>query len=82
MAVCTCAVLLTIFGPGLAVSLAIFALSGTFAVYQLAANIALAEWVLNTHRPGVRPGQHGVVVGQSGVLMLADAAAEVRPRPR
>jgi hypothetical protein len=51
MAVCACAVLLlTVFRPDLAVSLAIFALSGTFAVYQLAANIAFVEWVPSKHR--------------------------------
>jgi MFS family permease len=81
MAVCTCAVLLlTVFRPGMDISLAIFALSGTFAIYQIAANTAFVEWV-----PPVRRAQAfglaniGVVVGQGAALMLASAAAEIMP---
>src|SRR5271165_1436761 len=81
MAVCTCAVLLlTVFRPGLDVSLAIFALSGTFAIYQIAANTAFVEWV-----PDMRRAQAfglaniGVVVGQGAALLVASAAAEIMP---
>jgi hypothetical protein len=79
MAVATCAVLLLIiFRPGLAVSLAIFAASGTFAIYQLAANIAFVEWVPNKNRAqAFGLANMGVVAGQGGALMLAGAAAEV-----
>jgi Major Facilitator Superfamily len=81
MAVATCAVLLLIiFRPGLAVSLAIFAASGTFAIYQLAANIAFVEWVPNKNRAqAFGLANMGVVAGQGGALMLAGAAAEVMP---
>jgi MFS family permease len=81
MAVCTCAVLpLTVFRPGLAGSMAIFALSGTFAIYQIAANTAFVQWV-----PAERRAQAfglasiGTVVSQGGALMVAGAAAEVMP---
>jgi len=81
MAVCTCAVLpLTVFRPGLAGSMAIFALSGTFAIYQIAANTAFVQWV-----PAERRAQAfglasiGTVVSQGGALMAAGAAAEVIP---
>ena len=51
MAVCTCAVLpLTVFRPGLVGSMAIFALSGTFAIYQIAANTAFVQWVPDERR--------------------------------
>jgi MFS family permease len=81
MAVASCAVLLlVIFRPGLAVSLAIFAASGTFAIYQLAANIAFVEWVPNKNRAqAFGLANMGVVAGQGGALMLAGAAAEVMP---
>jgi MFS family permease len=79
MAVCACAVLvLTAFRPGLAVSLAIFAASGTFAIYQIAANTAFVEWVPDSRRAqAFGLANMGVVVGQGGALMLAGAAAEV-----
>ncbi len=81
MAVCTCAVLLlTVFRPGLTVSLAIFALSGTFAIYQIAANTAFVEWVPDRRRAqAFGLANIGVVVGQGAALMLASAAAEVMP---
>jgi MFS family permease len=81
MAVCACAVLLlTVFRPDLAVSLAIFALSGTFAVYQLAANIAFVEWVPSQHRAqAFGLANMGLVICQGGALVLAGAAAQVIP---
>jgi MFS family permease len=79
MAVCTCAVLLLIiFRPGLAVSMAIFALSGTFAIYQIAANTAFVEWVPDTSRAqAFGLASIGTVVGQGAALTLAGAAAQV-----
>jgi hypothetical protein len=81
MAVCACAVLLlTVFRPDLALSLAIFALSGTFAVYQLAANIAFVEWVPGKCRAqAFGLANMGLVICQGGALMLAGAAAQVMP---
>jgi Major Facilitator Superfamily len=81
MAVCACAVLLlTVFRPDLALSLAIFALSGTFAVYQLAANIAFVEWVPGKCRAqAFGLANTGLVICQGGALMLAGAAAQVMP---
>jgi predicted MFS family arabinose efflux permease len=79
MAVCTCAVLpLTIFSPGLAISMAIFALSGTFAIYQIAANTAFVEWVPDKRRAqAFGLANMGTVLGQGAALTLAGAAAEV-----
>jgi MFS family permease len=79
MAVCTCAVLLlTIFRPGLAISMAIFALSGTFAIYQIAANTAFVEWVPDTRRAqAFGLANMGTVLGQGAALTIAGAAAEV-----
>jgi MFS family permease len=81
MAVCACAVLLlTAFRPDLALSLAIFALSGTFAVYQLAANIAFVEWVPGDCRAQTFGlANMGLVICQGSALMLAGAAAQVIP---
>lgn len=81
MAVCTCGVLLlTFFRPGLAVSLAIFALSGTFAIYQIAANTAFVQWVPDNRRAqAFGLANIGIVVGQGAALLLASAAVEVLP---
>ena len=79
MAVCTCAVLLlTAFRPGLAVSMAIFALSGTFAIYQIAANTAFVQWVPDKRRAqAFGLANMGTVVSQGAAIMAAAAAAEV-----
>jgi hypothetical protein len=78
MAVLTCAVLVvTVLRPGLYVSMAIFAISGTFGVYQLAANAAFVARVPNERRSqafGV--ANAGVVVGQGVFFMLAGATAQ------
>ena len=81
MAVCTCAVLpLTVFRPGLAGSMVIFALSGTFAIYQIAANTAFVQWVPDERRAqAFGLASIGTVVSQGGALMAAGAAAEVIP---
>ncbi len=81
MAVCACAVLLLLFfRPGLPISLAIFALSGTFAIYQIAANTAFVQWVPDNRRAqAFGLANIGIVVGQGVALILASAAAEVLP---
>jgi hypothetical protein len=78
MAVGTCAVLVvTVLRPGLQVSMAIFAISGTFAVYQLAANAAFVARVPNERRSqAFGLANAGVVVGQGVFFMLAGAAAQ------
>jgi predicted MFS family arabinose efflux permease len=81
MAVCTCAVLpLTVFRPGLAISMAIFALSGTFAIYQITANTAFVDWVPDNRRAqAFGLASTGTVASQGTALMLAGAAAQVFP---
>jgi len=77
-AVGACATLLFCLAqPGLAASLVIFAVSGAFGVYQIAANAAFVAAV-----PRERRGQAfglanaGLIVGQGVAFMLAGAAAE------
>lgn len=79
MALCTCAVLLlTALHPGLAVSMAIFALSGTFAIYQITANTAFVECVPDERRSqAFGLASMGTVASQGGALLVAGAAAEV-----
>jgi predicted MFS family arabinose efflux permease len=81
MAVCACGMLvLTVFRPGLAVSMAIFALSGAFAMYQIAANTAFVERLPNERRAqAFGLANAGLVVGQGVALALAGAAAEAVP---
>jgi hypothetical protein len=81
MAVCACGILvLTAFRPGLAASMAIFALSGSFAIYQIAANTAFVERVPNEHRAqAFGLANAGIVAGQGAAFALAGAAAEVVP---
>jgi hypothetical protein len=81
MAVCACAVLLVVaLRPGLIVSMAIFALSNTFAMYQIAANTAFVERLPNERRAqAFGLANAGLVVGQGLAFMAAGAAAEVVP---
>lgn len=81
MAACTCGtLLLTAFHPDLGVSMAIFALSGTFSVYQIAANTAFVERVPNQRRAqAFGLANAGLVVGQGLAFMGAGAAVEVLP---
>jgi MFS family permease len=81
MAVCTGGVLLlTAFRPGLAVSLVIFAVSGAFGMYLIAANIAFVERLPNERRAqALGLANAGLVVGQGLGFVLAGAAAEVVP---
>lgn len=81
MAVCTCATLTLIaFHPDLAVSMVIFALSGAFSVYQIAANTAFVERLPNERRAqAFGLANAGLVVGQGLAFMAAGAAVEVVP---
>jgi hypothetical protein len=79
LAVLTCATLvLTVFRPGLVVSLVIFSLSSAFGSYQIAANTAFVIRTPNDRRAqafGI--ASMGVIVGQGAGFVAAGAAAEV-----
>jgi MFS family permease len=81
MTVLTCGILVvTIIRPNLEVSMGIFALSNTFAMYQIAANTAFVERIPNERRAqafGI--ANAGLVVGQGVAFAIAGAAAEVVP---
>ena len=81
MAACACGTLmLTAFRPGLAASMAIFALSGSFAMYQIAANTTFVERVRSDRRAQAFGfANAGLIVGQGAAFALAGAAAEVVP---
>ena len=81
MAVCACAVLLLVgLRPGVALSIAIFVLSGVFSIYQIAANTAFAERVPNAQRgQAFGLANAGLVVGSGLAYLAAGAAAEVVP---
>ena len=81
MAVCACGTLvLTAFHPGLAASMVVFALSGSFVVYQIAANTAFVERLPNERRAqAFGLANAGLAVGQGLGFALAGAAAEVVP---
>jgi predicted MFS family arabinose efflux permease len=79
LAVLTCVTLvLTVFQPGLAVSLVIFSLSAAFGCYQIAANTAFVVRVPNERRSqAFGLANMGVVVGQGVAFVAAGAAAVV-----
>ena len=81
MAACACGTLmLTAFRPGLAASMAIFALSSCFAMYQIAANTAFVERVRSDRRAQAFGfANAGLVAGQGAAFALAGAVAEVIP---
>lgn len=81
MAVCACAILLlAVVRPDLAVSIGIFAVSGAFGMYQIAANTAFVERLPNDRRAqAFGLANAGLVVGQGLAFMAAGAAAEVVP---
>ena len=81
MAVLSCGVLaVAIARPGLYVSMAIFAVSNTFAMYQIAANTAFVERIPNERRAqAFGLANAGIVVGQGVAFAIAGAAAEVVP---
>jgi MFS family permease len=81
MAVLTCATLLVVaIRPGLYVSMAVFAVSGTFGIYQIAANTAFVARVPNERRSqAFGLANAGLIVGQGIFFLLAGAAAEKFP---
>jgi predicted MFS family arabinose efflux permease len=81
MAVLTCAILaVTVLRPNLIVSMALFALSNSFAMYQIAANTAFVERIPNEKRgQAFGLANAGLVVGQGLGFAAAGAAAEVVP---
>jgi predicted MFS family arabinose efflux permease len=81
MAVLSCAVLVAaIARPGLAPSLALFALANVFTMYQIAANTAFVERIPNERRAqAFGLANAGIVVGQGVAFAIAGAAAEVVP---
>ncbi len=81
MAVLTCGILaVTILRPNLVVSMALFALSNSLAMYQIAANTAFVERIPNEKRgQAFGLANAGLVVGQGVAFAVAGAAAEVVP---
>ena len=81
MTVLTCGILVvTILRPNLEISMAIFALSNTFAMYQIAANTAFVERIPNERRAqAFGLANAGLIVGQGLAFAIAGAAAEVVP---
>jgi MFS family permease len=81
MTVLTCGILaVTILRPDLEISMAIFALSNTFAMYQIAANTAFVERIPNERRAqAFGLANAGLIVGQGVAFAIAGAAAEVVP---
>ena len=79
LAVLTCATLvLTVFRPGLAVSLVIFSLSAVFGSYQIAANTAFVIRTPNERRAqafGI--ASMGVIVGQGAGFRRGRGRREV-----
>jgi MFS family permease len=81
MAVVTCGVLaVTVLRLDLIASMALFALSNSFATYQIAANTAFVERIPNEKRgQAFGLANAGMVVGQGIAFAVAGAAAEVVP---
>jgi len=81
LATATCAaLLLTVFRPGLAVSLVIFSASAAFGAYQIAVNTAFVVRVPNQRRAqafGI--ASMGVIVAQGAAFLAAGAAAQLLP---
>ncbi len=81
LATATCTTLvLTVFRPGLAVSLAIFSASAAFGAYQIAVNTAFVVRVPDQQRAqafGI--ASMGVIVAQGATFLAAGAAAELVP---
>jgi Major Facilitator Superfamily len=81
MAVLSCGILTaTILRPDLIASMALFAVSNSFAMYQIAANTAFVERIPNEKRgQAFGLATAGLVVGQGVAFAVAGAAAEVVP---
>jgi hypothetical protein len=81
MAVLTCGILtVAVLRPNLVESMALFALSNCFAMYQVAANTAFVERLPNEKRgQAFGLANAGLIVGQGVAFAVAGAAAEVVP---
>jgi MFS family permease len=81
MAVLACGILVvTALRPNLIESMAIFAVSNSFAMYQTAANAAFVERIPNEQRgQAFGLANTGMIVGQGLAFAAAGAAAEVVP---
>ena len=81
LAVLTCGILaVTVLRPDLIVSMALFAVSNSFAMYQIAANTAFVERIPNEKRgQAFGLASAGLIVGQGVAFAVAGAAAEVVP---
>jgi predicted MFS family arabinose efflux permease len=81
MAVLACGILAaTVLRPDLIASMALFALSNSFAMYQIAANTTFVERIPNEKRgQAFGLANAGLVVGQGVAFAVAGAAAEVVP---
>jgi len=81
MAVLTCGILaVTVLRPDLIASMALFAVSNSFAMYQIAANTAFVERIPNEKRgQAFGLANAGLIVGQGLAFAVAGAAAEVVP---
>ncbi len=81
MAILTCGILTaTVLRPDLIVSMALFAASNSFAMYQVAANTAFVERIPNEKRgQAFGLANAGLVVGQGVAFAVAGVAAEVVP---
>lgn len=81
MAALACGTLVvTVFRPNLIVSMALFAVSNSFAMYQISANTAFVERIPNEKRgQAFGLANAGLVVGQGLSFALAGATAEVVP---
>jgi predicted MFS family arabinose efflux permease len=81
MAVLTCGILaVTVLRPDMVASMALFALSNSFAMYQIAANTAFVERIPNEKRgQAFGLANAGLIVGQGVAFAIAGAAAEVVP---
>lgn len=79
MAACSCgALILMVARPGLVVSLVILAVSGSFTIYQVAANTAFVQRVPNDGRAqAFGLANAGMVVGQGVAFAAAGAACEL-----
>ena len=81
MAVLSCGILTaTVLRPNLIASMALFAVSNSFAMYQVAANTAFVERIPNEKRgQAFGLANAGLIVGQGLAFAVAGAAAEVVP---
>lgn len=83
LACCACGTLvLTVLHPGLIGTMVIFAVAGSFAIYQIPANTAFVERIPNESRAqAFGLANAGLVVGQGVAFAVAGAAIEWFPAP-